>query len=191
MSHILDNIYIGGYRDATNREFLRAHGIVYIVNCARELPAAPEYLPTRVCRQYLHLPMRDALNECLLKYLQRGVAFMHACAVRRVSAPGGKRAGILVHCSAGMSRSVSLVLAYLMLERGWTYASALRYVKSQRRIANPNPSFKLQLQYLQRVAQERASRTRDAHAAALRARYRNAHVRKPCALLGCASLGGG
>ena len=44
---------------------------------------------------------------------------------------------ILVHCLAGVSRSVSLVLAYLMKHKGMNFDDAFYSVKSRRKIVNP------------------------------------------------------
>lgn len=52
---------------------------------------------------------------------------------------------ILVHCMAGISRSVSLVIYYLMKKYNMSYITALDIIKNKRIIANPNDSFKLQL----------------------------------------------
>jgi protein-tyrosine phosphatase len=51
----------------------------------------------------------------------------------------------LVHCSAGMSRSVSLALAYLISVEGMSLIDAYRLIKSKRSIVAPNPSFMRQL----------------------------------------------
>jgi protein-tyrosine phosphatase len=36
---------------------------------------------------------------------------------------------VLVHCSEGKSRSVTLVVAYLMITQGWTLKDSLKHVK--------------------------------------------------------------
>lgn len=51
----------------------------------------------------------------------------------------------LVHCRAGVSRSASIVVAYLMKTYGWNLDRALSYVKSKRSIINPNKGFLQQL----------------------------------------------
>lgn len=48
---------------------------------------------------------------------------------------------VLVCCSAGRSRSVTVVSAYLISRRGMTVEEALDFVKEKRPDANPNSSF--------------------------------------------------
>lgn len=52
---------------------------------------------------------------------------------------------VLVHCMAGISRSVSIVIYYLMKRYCLNYQMAEKIVKKSRQIAQPNPSFQLQL----------------------------------------------
>jgi len=56
---------------------------------------------------------------------------------------------ILVHCMAGISRSVSIVTYYLMKQFHMNYETATELVRSKRSIANPNDSFKNQLKNYQ------------------------------------------
>ena len=44
---------------------------------------------------------------------------------------------ILVHCFMGRSRSVVIVIYYLMRKHGYTYNNALHYIKRHRPIINP------------------------------------------------------
>ena len=56
---------------------------------------------------------------------------------------------VIVHCAAGISRSSSLFIAYLMIENRWLYEEAYNYVKSKRSIINPNIGFVKQLKALE------------------------------------------
>ncbi len=53
---------------------------------------------------------------------------------------------ILIHCMAGISRSASLTIYYLMKKYSVSYDEAYNYVKNKRKIIDPNSCFKLQLQ---------------------------------------------
>ena len=48
---------------------------------------------------------------------------------------------ILVHCTAGVSRSASIVIAYLMSKHDITYEKAYEFVKSKRKQARPADVF--------------------------------------------------
>lgn len=50
-----------------------------------------------------------------------------------------------VHCYAGMSRSTTIVIAYLMKTFRWGYDATLHFVRFKRSIANPNEGFAAQL----------------------------------------------
>ena len=83
---------------------------------------------------------------------------------------GGK---VLVHCVAGMSRSVSLVLAYLVQrEPRMRLAEALRLVKQKRTVVSPNPCFMEQLARFEvrRSGEKRAAWARARARASLRER---------------------
>jgi hypothetical protein len=53
----------------------------------------------------------------------------------------GKGEAILVHCTQGASRSVSLILAYLMKYCDLTLTTALELVRRKRQCGNPNVGF--------------------------------------------------
>jgi len=51
----------------------------------------------------------------------------------------------LVHCAAGVSRSASFMIAFLMKDQGIGYEESRKIVKSKRNIVNPNSGFVSQL----------------------------------------------
>lgn len=69
---------------------------------------------------------------------------------------------VLVHCHAGVSRSATIVVAYLIKFKGWTAFEALSYVRSRRERAKPNASFWNQLldyqSKIQGVPEDKASK---------------------------------
>lgn len=52
---------------------------------------------------------------------------------------------VLIHCMAGISRSVSLTTYFIMKKYCLNFDDAYQFIKNKRQIANPNHSFKLQL----------------------------------------------
>uniref|UniRef100_A0A7S1X4L4 Protein-tyrosine-phosphatase n=1 Tax=Tetraselmis chuii TaxID=63592 RepID=A0A7S1X4L4_9CHLO len=59
--------------------------------------------------------------------------------------------GVLVHCSAGCSRSASVCLGYVMWKEGLCYDEAWRVVHSARPCICPNDGFKKQLREFERI----------------------------------------
>lgn len=57
---------------------------------------------------------------------------------------------VLVHCNAGVSRSSSVVIGYLMLREKLPFEEAHRQVKTARPAVRPNPGFYQQLRLYQR-----------------------------------------
>ncbi|KAI5782796.1 protein-tyrosine phosphatase-like protein [Pyronema domesticum] len=62
---------------------------------------------------------------------------------------------VLVHCVEGVSRSPSIVLAYLMSERGMSYKQALRVVKLRRGVVCPNLGFERQLKEWEKMCEKK------------------------------------
>ncbi|KAF3935452.1 hypothetical protein ABW20_dc0107959 [Dactylellina cionopaga] len=55
--------------------------------------------------------------------------------------------GVLVHCAMGISRSVTIVTAYMIYKKGLSADEALEYVRASRTVACPNLGFRKQLQF--------------------------------------------
>lgn len=56
---------------------------------------------------------------------------------------------VFIHCAAGVSRSATLLLGYLMLEKGMMCDDALDYLRKFRPEVDPNPGFMRQLYKLE------------------------------------------
>jgi len=83
-------------------------------------------------------PVQDINEDGLLFHLVKMIDGYLSC---------GKQ--VLVNCFAGVSRSTTIVLAYLMYKNKWSVQEALSFVRSKRPIINPNYGFISQLYNLQ------------------------------------------
>ncbi|XP_073132657.1 protein-tyrosine-phosphatase MKP1-like isoform X2 [Henckelia pumila] len=132
-SRILDHIYLGSDAVAKNREILRQNGITHVLNCVGFV--CPEYFKSELV--YKTLWLHDCPSEDITSILYD--VFDYFEDVREQ----GKR--VLVHCCQGVSRSNSLVIAYLMWKEGMSFDDAFQHVKAARGVTNPNVGFACQL----------------------------------------------
>ncbi|KAK9090294.1 hypothetical protein Sjap_023471 [Stephania japonica] len=132
-SRIADHIYLGSEAVAKNREILRQNGITHVLNCVGF--ACPEYFKSDLV--YKTLWLQDTPSEDITSILYD--VFDYFEEVREM---GGR---VLVHCCQGISRSTSLVIAYLMWRDGQSFDDAFQFVKSARGVTNPNIGFACQL----------------------------------------------
>ena len=87
--------------------------------------------------------MLDSSNQSLLRHFPAAIAFIK---------DGMSRGGaVLVHCYAGVSRSATCVIAYLMQERDMSFEDAFSYASKQRPVIFPNMGFQRQLTEFERL----------------------------------------
>ncbi|XP_063801757.1 dual specificity protein phosphatase 22-A-like [Pseudophryne corroboree] len=132
MSQILDGLYLGNIRDAEDKATLCRNGVTHIVSVHNN---AKPLLPEMV---YLCVAASDSSSQNLIQHFKKCIKFIHECRLR-----GG---GCLVHCLAGVSRSTTIVVAYLMTVTRFGWEDCLSAVKSARSYVGPNLGFQQQLQ---------------------------------------------
>jgi len=69
----------------------------------------------------------DTNTTHLYRYYDQSIEFIHRA--RKID-----KGNVLVHCFAGISRSVAIVIAYLMTCSDFTFETALAFVKKARKI---------------------------------------------------------
>lgn len=132
-SRIAGHIYLGSDAVAKNREILRQNGITHVLNCVGFV--CPEYFKSDLV--YKTLWLQDSPSEDITSILYDVFDYFED-----VREQGGR---VFVHCCQGVSRSTSLVIAYLMWMEGQSFEDAFQYVKAARGVTNPNMGFACQL----------------------------------------------
>lgn len=132
-SRIVDHIYLGSDTVAKSREVLRQNRITHVLNCVGFL--CPEYFKNDLV--YKTLWLQDSPSEDITSILYDVFDYFED-----VREQGGR---VFVHCCQGVSRSTSLVIAYLMWKEGQSFEDAFQHVKAARGVTNPNMGFACQL----------------------------------------------
>eukprot|EP00300_Choanocystis_sp_HF-7_P039543 c5866_g1_i1.p1 GENE.c5866_g1_i1~~c5866_g1_i1.p1 ORF type:complete len:337 (-),score=48.04 c5866_g1_i1:21-953(-) len=136
---IVDNIYLGSVAAAKNIDALREAGVTHILCVSRDID--PRY-PSEFI--YRSVEVDDLPHEDITRHFEPCFQFIHDCVTNE-----GK---ILVHCFAGVSRSVTIVIAYLMAAHRMSLKDAWQVVRRGRKVANPNGGFCMQLKNFEKTS---------------------------------------
>ena len=83
---------------------------------------------------YKVIPVEDQPMQDLKQHFERAIEFIE-------EALSKEEGVVLVHCTAGISRSGTIVCAYLMWKNKWTFDQAWEYGRSKRDKMYPNVGF--------------------------------------------------
>ncbi len=132
MIMILEHLYLGGKRNAHNMIELINFKINVIVNVASEIEN--KFYDSF---EYMKVPWNDTPGFLILGDLDMIVDQI------LLAVSLGKN--VLVHCRMGISRSVAVIIGYLMKYWNKKYNDAYDFVKSKKSLICPNEGFVLQL----------------------------------------------
>ena len=132
ISKITTEICISDYKSAGNESRLKKLNITHVLDVSDGKERKYHTL------QYFRIKIQDSKTENLRTHLP--IAFGH---IRSCQEAGGK---MLVHCQMGQSRSVSIVIAWLMYSDHVTgkkasFSESYLKVQKVRSIASPNEGF--------------------------------------------------
>jgi protein-tyrosine phosphatase len=135
MQEIIPGLFLSGQDVTNNRALLiDANKITHILNLASNVENSFE-------KEIIYKVFRieDSLRQDLLECIYESILFIDA-------ALENKENRVLVHCNAGVSRSASIVIAFLMFKRIYNnYEAAYKHVAALRSVVYPNPNFVKQL----------------------------------------------
>nr|XP_057928293.1 dual specificity protein phosphatase 22-B-like [Doryrhamphus excisus]XP_057928294.1 dual specificity protein phosphatase 22-B-like [Doryrhamphus excisus] len=132
INKVLPDLYLGNIKDARDKDLLTQHNITHILSIHDTAAPVLEGIT------YLCISAADHKKQNLIQYFKDSIVFIHKSRA--------KGEGCLVHCVAGVSRSVTLVVAYIMTVTGRGWVESLAAVRAARPCAGPNLGFLRQLE---------------------------------------------
>uniref|UniRef100_UPI0037E75B89 dual specificity protein phosphatase 2 n=1 Tax=Semicossyphus pulcher TaxID=241346 RepID=UPI0037E75B89 len=129
---LLPFLFLGSAIHSSRRETLKAAGITAVLNVSS---TCPNFYEGEF--EYLRLTVEDSLAADIRACFSTAIAFIDS-----VKQSGGR---VLVHCQAGISRSATICLAYLMHTQRVRLDEAFDFVKQRRQVISPNLAFMGQL----------------------------------------------
>ena len=140
-SKITDRIFLGSYGGAVDLDFLKNEKITKVISCLGE--GSPSYNDMPI--QQKCIGFNDFPNSNIIQYFKECLEFMD-------ENPTDK---IFVHCMCGVSRSSTIVIAYLMWKRKASLDETLEFVQNKRRFVSPNIGFINQLKIFEKLLKEK------------------------------------
>ena len=142
-SEIYPNLYLGEIYHSNDKIFLDEKNIKHILTL-HENPCIASSNPDFSHIKFKHIRISDRHYVNIIQYFNECIEFIKSAHT--------KGENVYVHCAMGISRSVSIVIAYIMNTQNKTFQDALNYVRSRRPQADPNFGFCCQLmQYEQEL----------------------------------------
>uniref|UniRef100_A0A8C3KNF3 Dual specificity protein phosphatase n=1 Tax=Calidris pygmaea TaxID=425635 RepID=A0A8C3KNF3_9CHAR len=141
VDEVWPNLFLGDLVTAHNRFILWKMGVTHVLNAAHGTAyshGGQDFYGATI--DYYGVPAHDLPSFDISQFFFPAAQFIH----NALNTPGAK---ILVHCAVGVSRSASLVLAYLMINHHLSLVEAIKTVKEHRWIS-PNRGFLKHLQNL-------------------------------------------
>ena len=130
-------LYIGSEDQAHNPQIIRNLKITHILNATTSCKNIFEGI--KYCKVIVH----DKEDEKISRYFQKAYEFIEEAMHENQM---GANNVVLVHCALGVSRSVTIVIMFLMRTFGLTLQESLDFIKCHRHRADPNPGFIKQLE---------------------------------------------
>eukprot|EP00795_Rhopilema_esculentum_P002428 gene2428-18082_t len=137
---IIPHLFLGNKKDSVDRKCLEDHKIRYVLNVTHDLPNEFE---NETSFNYLKLPVEDNWEGNLISLFPQAFAFIEQAR--------DSEENVLVHCVGGVSRSSTIVIAYLMLKHSYSLNDAYDFVKAKKSNISPNFNFMQQLLDLERT----------------------------------------
>ncbi|KAF7317808.1 Sialidase domain-containing protein [Mycena kentingensis (nom. inval.)] len=132
-NEIIDGLYLGNLSAAETAQTMARLGITHIVS------VCPDPLEVDKAIWHLTIPVIDDEEANLLEHFSTACTFID-------NGLKSRKGKVFVHCVMGISRSATVLCAYLMFVRHISPARAIQFVRQRREKIRPNYNFVRQLQ---------------------------------------------
>ena len=110
MNQITKNIFVGDWNDSIDQHQLIKNNIKYIIGINNRFKTPNNFeLYTKLNIKYMHINEYDIETTDIKKHFYKTNTFIHRAITQNKN--------ILIHCTLGVSRSVTILIAYLL----WIY----------------------------------------------------------------------
>lgn len=133
---VLPRIYLGPEYPAYNLEYLQQFGITHIINCCGIEPQFPNEI------KYYMININDESSANIFQFFHPSIEFIKQALNHNNE---NKLSKILIHCQMGISRSATILVAYIMSELNVSFSIAHSIVKRARGFISINEGFINQL----------------------------------------------
>ena len=132
---ITETIYLGNMMAAFNKNKLKNLGIKKILTVMGAFGNHYDY------REFIHktIEVDDDFRTNIIQYFKVCFSFIE----------GNDK--VFVHCAAGMSRSPTIVIAYIMWKKQIYLNDAIKFVREKRPLISPNANFMNQLKIFEEL----------------------------------------
>lgn len=131
MDEIFEGLYLGSYYDAMNIYYLRELNIKHVINLSQiSYKYKDEF-------NYYEISIPDDEDTDISKYFHKTNNFIINALI--------KKENVFCYCFAGVSRSATIILAFLIKKRKMNLQEALNLLSQKRKSICPNPGFLTQL----------------------------------------------
>lgn len=140
---ILGGIYLSSIEPLNdNVDLKQQYNITHIVS------AVSGAIPGNYVLDYVHkqIDVTDEETSNIIQYFPETNDFIDSCLFPPGTSTDKHHGAILIHCAQGVSRSVTLIAAYLMYRYKLTKDQALHALKRKSTLACPNDGFLKQLE---------------------------------------------
>jgi atypical dual specificity phosphatase len=171
---IVPHLFLGNYEIATSVSWLKRNKITHVLSILDEEERIARL--TRILKltavDHKVIFIADDYKSPLRLYFEESVAFIRRAIISsaNTSASSDQKSGdekneqgrVLVHCLFGISRSATIVAAYLIHEYGMNASQSIKFI-TLTRVVDPSNTFQIQLvRYAQRNHLEVKEKTIDA-----------------------------